>query len=41
MTFEKRVIDGIMPEVDLRPQVAATGRGWSGEMEGMTAVIGR
>ena len=41
MTFEKRVIDGIMPEMDLRPQVAATGRGWSGEMEGMTAVICR
>ena len=41
MKFEKRVVGGIMPEMDLRPQVAATGRGWSGEMEGMTAVIGR
>ena len=41
MAFEDKVWDGIMPEMDLRIQAAATGRGWSGEMEGMTAVIDR
>ena len=41
MAFEDKVWDGIMPEMDLRIQAAATGRGWSGEMEGVTAVIDR
>ncbi len=41
LAFEEKVWDGIMPEMDLRIQAAATGRGWSGEMEGMSAVIDR
>ena len=28
-----------MQEMDLRMQAVATGRGWSGKMEGMAAVI--
>ena len=39
MASEKRAMDGIMPEIDLRMQAAATGRAWSGEMDGMAAVI--
>ena len=41
IAFEEKVIGGIMPEMDLRMQAVATGRGWSGGMEGMTAVIDR
>ncbi len=41
MAFEKRAMDGIMPEIDLRMQAAAIDRGWSGEMDGMAVVIDR
>ncbi len=39
IAFEEKIMGGIMPEMDLRMQAVATGRGWSGKMEGMTAVI--
>ena len=39
--FEKKVIDGIMPEMDLRMQAAPLRRGWPGGLEKMAVVIDR
>ena len=39
--FEHRVIDGIMPEMDLRMQAAPSRRGWPDGLAGMAVVIDR
>ncbi len=39
--FEERVIDGIMPEMDLRMQAAPSRHGWPDGLAGMVVVIDR
>ena len=41
MAFEDKVLDGIMPEMDLRTQAAPSRRGWPGGLENMTVVLDR
>ena len=41
IVFEKKVWDGIMPEMDLRMQAAPSRRGWPGGLENMTVVLDR
>lgn len=41
LAFEKKVIGGIMPEMNLRMQASPSRRGWPGGLETMTVVIDR
>ena len=41
LAFEKKVIGGIMPEMNLRMQAAPSRRGWPGGLEKMAVVIDR
>ena len=41
MVFEDKVLDEIMPEMDLRMQAAPSRRGWPGGLENMTVVLDR
>ena len=41
LAFEDKVLDEIMPEMDLRMQAAPSRRGWPGGLENMTVVLDR
>ena len=41
IAFEKKVWDGIMPEMDMRIQAAPSRRGWPGGLENMAVVMDR